>query len=121
MTPERHVILAALIRKAAEIEVDLNLTGDEKPSALQLVLVRARETAIEACEKLIYADATDVKMIVSLQQDVQHFLDVVASTQVILQEAAQAERELIDDEEREAVRDLVLDRHTVTEETDGAE
>lgn len=120
MTPERHIILAALIRKAAEVEVDLTLTGKEKPSALQLVLVKSREDAINACEKLICADATDVRLMVSLQQDVQHFIDLVAATQTILEEAAQAEREL-SEEERETVRDLVLDRHNVTAEPDGEE
>lgn len=105
MTPQDHVILAALIRKAAELELDLSLSG--KPTALQMVLVKTRDDAIEACGKLIDCPHGDAALVQSLQNDVRVFLDLVAAAQTIMVEATDAENEL-SLEDREAVHDLIM-------------
>lgn len=104
---EKHVIVAALISRAAQIEVDLSPGAGEKPSALQLVLTKARNEAIEACAELIVADPTNAKLIQKLQGYVQQFLDLVEFSRITMQEAEEAETDL-SLEEREIVGGLVL-------------
>lgn len=108
MTPQKHVYLAAIIRRAAQIEADL--TADI-PTALQIVLVKARGAAIEACDKLIYCDPANAGVVTSLQNEVRIFFDLVEFSKATLSEAADAEAEIhqtMSEEEQQAVSDLIL-------------
>lgn len=104
---ERHVIVAALISKAAKIEADLTVIEGKSPTALQLLLIKARNQAIESCAALINAAASDTALVQSLQNDVRNFIDLVEFARVTLDEAAEAEQDFTQ-EDLKIVGDLVL-------------
>lgn len=120
-TTEQHIILAALIKKAASIEADLVVDPGKAPSALHLVLIKARKQAIEACEQLIYADAGKPDEIRTLQHEVRLFFDLVTFAKVTIEEADQAEKELTEADEEDAhiVSDLVLGPHRIEADSTG--
>ena len=102
-----HAATARAIELSYDIQLQLERTAKAGFRPLLFILVDARKRAIAALTQLVIADADDAKAIRTLQNEVMRFDDMVNSCRKALAAAHEAS-ERIDEQERAAINDLIM-------------
>lgn len=95
-----------LVVASAALEVQFDKDATRRP--VLFLLKKARESAVEAMDALVFCDPTDAVMVRQLQNEIRRYDDLVAWCREIISEGKEADR-LLTEIEREEFASAVLD------------